>query len=227
MPGMDGFETANCITRTYPELASRIIMLRSAGAPGTSASRAAAGIAATLSKPIRRDELLTAICAVVEAAPLTLAKAAASIAVVERQALDILLVEDNPVSQLVTVRLLEKSGHRVQAAGNGREAVAAWEAAQGFDVILMDVEMPEMDGFAATAAIRASETATGRRQPIIAMTARAMSGDAEECLAAGMDGYVSKPIDRDRVLAEIHKLLPGRAGEAAFAGQAGNLNATS
>jgi signal transduction histidine kinase/ActR/RegA family two-component response regulator len=119
--------------------------------------------------------------------------------------LRILVAEDNPVNQLLTVRLLEKAGHRVAIAGSGRQAVAALEAAS-FDVALMDLQMPEMDGFEATAAIRLRERETGAHLPIIALTANAMVGDQERCLRAGMDGYVSKPIDTRRLLGEIARV---------------------
>jgi CheY-like chemotaxis protein len=105
----------------------------------------------------------------------------------------ILLAEDNPVNQVVAVRLLEKRGHRVTVAANGREAVAAVQR-EPFDLVLMDVQMPEMDGFEATAAIRLAETGTGRHLPIFAMTAHAMKGDAERCVLAGMDGHLPKPV---------------------------------
>jgi CheY-like chemotaxis protein len=105
----------------------------------------------------------------------------------------ILVAEDNPVNQIVAVRLLERRGHVVTVAANGREAVAAVER-ERFDLVLMDVQMPEMDGFEATAMIRQAETGTGRHLPIIAMTARAMKGDEERCRVAGMDGYLPKPI---------------------------------
>jgi CheY-like chemotaxis protein len=105
----------------------------------------------------------------------------------------ILLAEDNPVNQVVAVRLLERRGHKVTVAANGREAVAALES-ERFDLVLMDVQMPEMDGFEATMAIRRAEAATGGHMPIFAMTAHAMKGDAERCVAAGMDGYLPKPI---------------------------------
>jgi signal transduction histidine kinase/CheY-like chemotaxis protein len=105
----------------------------------------------------------------------------------------ILLAEDNPVNQVVAVRLLERRGHQVTVAANGREAVAAVER-EPFDLVLMDVQMPEMDGFEATAAIRQAETGSGRHLPVFAMTAHAMKGDAERCRTAGMDGYLPKPI---------------------------------
>jgi signal transduction histidine kinase/ActR/RegA family two-component response regulator len=119
--------------------------------------------------------------------------------------LRILLAEDNRVNQLVTVRLLEKEGHRVKIAANGRAALEALED-DDFDLALMDLQMPEMDGFDATAIIRERERATGAHLPIIALTANAMVGDQERCLQAGMDGYVSKPIDVRRLLAEIHRV---------------------
>jgi CheY-like chemotaxis protein len=106
----------------------------------------------------------------------------------------VLLAEDNVVNQKLAVRLLEKQGHRVKVAANGREVLAA-VGQEEFDLVLMDVQMPEMDGFEATIAIRAHEQSTGRHLPIVAMTAHAMQGDRERCLAAGMDGYISKPID--------------------------------
>jgi CheY-like chemotaxis protein len=108
-------------------------------------------------------------------------------------ALQILLTEDNIVNQRVALRILEKAGHSVVIAGNGREALHALER-QPFDLVLMDVQMPEMDGLEAAALIRQNEKGTGRHVPIIAMTAHAMTGDQERCLAAGMDAYIAKPI---------------------------------
>jgi signal transduction histidine kinase/AmiR/NasT family two-component response regulator len=119
--------------------------------------------------------------------------------------LRILVAEDNRVNQLLTVRLLEKGGHHVTIAANGRAALAALEE-HDFDVALMDLQMPEMDGFEATAIIRERERATGAHLPIIALTANAMLGDQERCLQAGMDGYVSKPIDIHRLLIEIGRV---------------------
>ena len=110
-----------------------------------------------------------------------------------RQRLRILLAEDNVINQRLVMRLLEKQGHTVAVVSNGREALTA-VAERPFDLVLMDVQMPEMDGLEATAAIRAQERQTGQHLPIIALTANAMKGDTEVCLAAGMDDYVSKPI---------------------------------
>jgi signal transduction histidine kinase/ActR/RegA family two-component response regulator len=120
----------------------------------------------------------------------------------ERAPLRILVAEDNPVNQLLTVRLLEKEGHTVRIAGNGRIALQALDESS-FDLALMDLQMPEMDGFEATAQIRERERTSGAHLPIIALTANAMVGDRERCLEAGMDGYVSKPVDINRLRAEI------------------------
>jgi CheY-like chemotaxis protein len=120
-------------------------------------------------------------------------------------AMNILLAEDNRVNQFLTVRLLEKEGHRVEVVVNGHAALAALDA-DNFDLALMDLQMPEMDGFETTAIIRERERASGRHLPIIALTANAMVGDAERCFEAGMDGYVSKPVDVRRLFAEIRRV---------------------
>jgi two-component system, sensor histidine kinase and response regulator len=120
-------------------------------------------------------------------------------------ALRILLAEDNPVNQFLAVRLLEKQGHSVEAVTSGRAVLTAIEQDR-FDVALMDLQMPEMDGFEATAIIRERERATGAHLPIIALTANAMVGDREHCIAAGMDGYVSKPIDIGDLVDEIRRV---------------------
>jgi two-component system, sensor histidine kinase and response regulator len=109
------------------------------------------------------------------------------------QPLRVLLVEDNLINQKVASRMLEKNGHNVSTANNGREALHML-GKQEFDAVLMDVQMPEMDGLATTAAIRASEQGTARHLPIVAFTAHALTGDRERCLAAGMDAYLSKPV---------------------------------
>jgi len=118
----------------------------------------------------------------------------------------VLLAEDNKVNQTLAVRLLEKRGYVVSIAGNGREALAALEK-EAFDIVLMDVQMPEMDGFEATSAIREKERFAGRHIPIVAMTAHALKGDEERCLAAGMDAYISKPIRTNELFSTIEKVL--------------------
>ena len=148
-----------------------------------------------LTKPVGRLELFEAIVRAL-AAPAAQAIAAApppsAPALRESKKLQILLAEDNAVNQRVAARLLEKRGHRVTVAANGREALAALDQ-EKFDIVFMDVQMPEMDGFEATAAIRTREQRTGGRQLVIAMTAHAMQGDRERCLQAGMDDYIAKP----------------------------------
>jgi PAS domain S-box-containing protein len=206
MPKMDGFALTERI-RQMPELSTAIIMmLTSAGHRGDAARCQELGIAAYLLKPIRQSELREAIARVLGAreqngaVPLitrySLGDALEPIAV-----LRVLVAEDNAVNQRLATRLLEKRGHRVTLSRNGREAVEAL-ANQAFDLVLMDVQMPEMDGFEATAAIREKEKHNGAHVPIIALTAHAMKGDRERCLAAGMDGYLSKPI-RSQELDEI------------------------
>jgi len=198
MPKMDGFTLIERI-RQRPELsAATIMMLTSAGHRGDAARCEELGVSAYLLKPIRQSELREAIARVLGARAHK-----GAIPLITRYSLQdardpaavlrLLLVEDNQVNKLLAVRLLEKRGHHVVVAGNGREALAALEK-ENFDLVLMDVQMPEMDGFEATAAIRDREKGTANRQPVVAMTAHAMKGDRERCLAAGMDGYLSKPI---------------------------------
>jgi two-component system sensor histidine kinase/response regulator len=132
-----------------------------------------------------------------------------------KKRLRVLLAEDNAVNQMLAVRLLEKRGYTVTVAVNGREALAAFEN-ESFDVILMDIQMPEMDGFEATAAIRLKEKSTGGHIPIIAMTAHSLVGDQERCLAAGMDGYVSKPIRTHQLFAVIEGVKEFEANPSAL-----------
>jgi CheY-like chemotaxis protein len=122
-------------------------------------------------------------------------------------ALRVLLAEDNAVNVKFALKLLERAGHRVTVAENGRRAVELWSS-QPFDVVLMDVQMPEMDGLDATRAIREAERGRDGRTPIIAMTANAMAGDREICLDAGMNGYVAKPVKKDALFAEFRRVLP-------------------
>jgi len=170
------------------------MMLTSSGRSGDPARCRALGIRTYLTKPVRQADLFDAICALMqpEPTPETPKPLRALPAV---SPVRVLVAEDNLVNQRVVERLLSGRGHLVTVANNGREAVMQF--AQGrFDIILMDVQMPEMGGFDATAEIRAAERVSGGHVPIVALTAHAMSGDRERCLAAGMDAYLSKPIDR-------------------------------
>jgi len=198
MPRMDGFGLIERIRQQPGLSAATIMMLTSAGHRGDAARCQVLGISAYLLKPIRQSELRDAIARVLGAA-----EAESEIPLITRysladshapgRSLSILLAEDNPVNQRLAARMLEKRGHRVVVTSNGREAVDALPT-QKFDLILMDVQMPEMDGFEATAAIRQQETSGAARLPIVALTAHAMKGDRERCLAAGMDAYLAKPI---------------------------------
>jgi two-component system sensor histidine kinase/response regulator len=206
MPKMDGFALIERI-RQRPELSTAIIMmLTSAGHRGDAVRCQELGIAAYLLKPIRQSELREAIARVLGARdqkgviPL-ITRYSLGDALEPMAVLRVLVAEDNAVNQRLATRLLEKRGHRVTVSGNGRGAVEAL-ANQTFDLVLMDVQMPEMDGFEATAAIRENEKHNGTHIPIIALTAHAMKGDKERCLAAGMDGYLTKPI-RSQELDEI------------------------
>jgi CheY-like chemotaxis protein/HPt (histidine-containing phosphotransfer) domain-containing protein len=173
----------------------------------------ALGIRAYLTKPVKQSELLEAI--LVSLGQMT-ASGPLSEAPPPVRRLHILLAEDSDINQRLAVRLLEKQGHQVTVAVNGREAVEAVRRG-AFDLVLMDVQMPEMDGLTATAHIRGGEKGTGRRLPILAMTACAMKGDKERCLASGMDGYVAKPIQAQELLARIGTIaagLPAPSGPA-------------
>jgi signal transduction histidine kinase/DNA-binding response OmpR family regulator len=207
MPGMDGFETARRI-REDLGLTVPVILLRSVGSPGDADRRRKAGIHSYLSKPLRQEELLAAICETLGAAGGN-APALVEVAEPARKTgspLRVLLAEDNPVNRILAVRLLEREGYELTVTCDGREALAAFQA-HLFDLALVDIQMPEVDGFEVTAAIRRHEVQHGGHLPIIAMTAHAMKGDDEQCRAAGMDGYVSKPIAADRLFEEIDTVL--------------------
>jgi CheY-like chemotaxis protein len=191
------------------------MLLTSTGHLGDAARCREAGIAAYLTKPIPQAELLQAICRTLGTAQAdgTAAASATSATVVTRHSLReesphwrVLLAEDSAVNRLLAVRLLEKRGHKVTTANHGREAVEVFQK-QEFDLILMDIQMPEMDGFEATAAIRALEAGTGQHIPIIALTAHALTGDREKCIEAGMDGYSTKPIRADNLYMEMDKAM--------------------
>jgi two-component system sensor histidine kinase/response regulator len=208
MPGMDGFGLVGHLKARVKFSTPTIMMLTSGARRGDAARCEELGIAAYLTKPVRQAELREAVIRALRAKQEEL-----PLPLITRhslpdkgdllRSLHVLLAEDNRVNQMIATRLLEKRGHHVVLAGNGEEALAAL-AQRSFDLVLMDVHMPGMDGFEATKAIRKKEKSTGLHQPVIAMTALAMTGDRERCLAAGMDGYLTKPIELqqlDEVLA--------------------------
>jgi CheY-like chemotaxis protein/HPt (histidine-containing phosphotransfer) domain-containing protein len=207
MPGMDGFALAEEIQR-HPDLAGATLMMLSSGDRREDASRCKElGVAAYLVKPIRQAELLRALSASVGAAMrVTRPDRTRQGRAASSRRLRLLLAEDNLVNQRLAVGLLQKQGHEVTVVDDGRKAIAALRE-RPFDAVLMDVQMPGMDGLAATAAIREEERASGRHIPIIAMTAHAMTGDRQRCLDAGMDGYISKPIRADELFAALDRLL--------------------
>jgi two-component system, sensor histidine kinase and response regulator len=213
MPKMDGFDLVETIKgQPHPSTAT-IMMLTSGGQRGDAARCSELGIAAYLLKPVRQSELREAIARV-----LNVQESFAVEPMVTRESLveardpagtfQILLAEDNPVNQKLATRLLTKRGHRVTVAGNGKEALAAL-AEGAYDLVLMDIQMPEMDGLEATMKLREQEKITGRHQPIVAMTALAMKGDRHRCIEAGMDGYLTKPIRQQ----ELDEALESFAGQ--------------
>ncbi len=201
------------LTRARGQAGTRFVLLTAGPLRGTLKTRQTDGVDGVLTKPLGSDDVRRLLVELI-AAPGAAASEAVQ-AVAERTAEGgtgqrVLLAEDNPVNVLVAKRLLERNGFDVTAVGNGRLAVEAIQGAS-FDVVLMDVQMPQMDGFQATAAIRAYQEERGQRTPIIALTAHAMQGDEERCLEAGMDAYATKPIDADLLLGAIARLTGVRA----------------
>lgn len=211
MPEMDGFTLAEKIRERPELLGSTLMMLTSGGQLGDVARCRELGIAAYLIKPITQSDLFDKIVQVLKGGSEPQgetrdpAEAGRDTAHHERP-LRILLAEDNPVNQKLMLGLLAKGKHQVTIAFNGVAALKEFERAT-FDVILMDVQMPELGGFETTAEIRRREQDTGRRVPIVALTAHAMKGDRERCLEAGMDDYVSKPIQADELFAALSRLV--------------------
>ena len=220
MPGMDGFELVERMRKDSRLANAVVMMLTSAGQSGDAIRCRQLGISSYLLKPVRKSELLTAILhalgnRVTEVPSLELSHGAAPNA---SQGLRVLLVEDNSVNQMVGVRMLEKLGCTTSLAVNGKDALVQL-AEHDFDVVLMDVQMPEMDGLTATRHIRSAETAGNRHIPIVAMTARAMQGDREMCFAAGMDSYITKPINRQELEAVLKQLVPTAKRTVSLAGE--------
>lgn len=233
MPGMDGMTLAMEIASS-PELAGcRTILLSSGDHPEGVARRREAGIAAAVMKPVQQDELLEVMKRALmrigkfgemedqpnlesgAREPRARLRTPVPISLSPHRPLRVLLAEDNELNQQVAMHFLARDGHTVQVAKNGREALAALDRAT-FDVLLLDLHMPEMDGFQVVEAIRRGEQTSDRRLPIVALTARSMKGDRERCLEAGMDEYVAKPVRRAELFAAIERVLISAADSLTY-----------
>jgi two-component system sensor histidine kinase/response regulator len=205
MPGMDGYELAERIRRISPKKQEVMLILSSSPSAADQERAQKLGIARRLTKPIRRialrDAMLEALATDISGPREGLPEEQTA----NFAGIRILLVEDNRVNQELAMRLLKKMGHEVVLAVNGLEAVERVQR-ETFDLVLMDVQMPVMGGMEATRKIREWEKVQGSHVAIVAMTAHAMTGDAEKCIATGMDGYVSKPIRRDVLVSEIERV---------------------
>lgn len=198
MPGMDGFEFVEAV-RNQPVLANcPVVIITSAVRSGDAARCKQLGIQAYLSKPVLKDDLLIAIRSALGLKEIVVPSPPANVLRKAGRALQILVAEDNAVNQAVILRVLGKLGHKAMLAHHGGEALRMSQEAK-YDLIFMDVQMPEMDGLTATRAIREAERIQGGHVPIVAMTAHAMTGDRERCLASGMDGYLTKPLRMNEV----------------------------
>ena len=230
LPDIDGFETAALLKQDQSTAAMRLVILTTVGRRGDGSTAQELGIDAYLTKPIRHTQLLECFCQLLcpahaAAIPDAAAAAAATPPLITRHTLAethtavaprLLLAEDNPVNQKVACKMLEKLGYRVDVASNGQEAVAAHERTP-YPLIFMDCQMPEVDGFEATALIRKMEGKSAHT-PIVAMTANAMQGDRERCLAAGMDDYVAKPVRQKELQAVLETWLGNRAARTGTTG---------
>jgi len=225
MPEMDGITLARWL-REQPQLKTTPMLILSSGPLKDDAERARAlQLRGYLTKPITDIDLLAAVKRALGLAEATTAprRLAMPEPTAANASLDVLLVEDNPINQQLAIRLLEKWGHKVTLAVHGQEAVNRMCGGECYDLVLMDMQMPVMGGIDATRLIRAHETEHGKtRVPIMAMTANAMQGDRELCLAAGMDDYLSKPINQVELAAKLRMFAAGAAGpnatpEAGFA----------
>jgi PAS domain S-box-containing protein len=203
MPEMDGFALAGQIRARAAFDGVALVMLSSSVAPGERARCREMGVGAYMTKPVKQSELLEAIQGVLHHRSTATESAAAP--AVEGRGLRVLLVEDNVVNRMLAARVLQKRGHEVVNAADGREAVDLI-ARERFDIVLMDVQMPVMDGLEATREIRRRERESGGHVPIVAMTAHVMRGDRERCLEAGMDAYLSKPIQAEELLRTVRCL---------------------
>jgi signal transduction histidine kinase/CheY-like chemotaxis protein len=195
MPGMSGVQTAAVLKADPRHTQTPLVLLSSVADRGTQEEQRQRGFQAALSKPVRRQQLWDAISEVLDPGCRPRAEPSSNVAPAppELRGLRVLLAEDNSVNQRVALRILERWGCRAQAVANGVEALREI-AREPYDLVLMDCQMPELDGLETTRELRRLERGTDRRLPIVAMTANALLGDREKCLAAGMDGYVTKPI---------------------------------
>ena len=225
MPEMDGFDFIAALRRHSAFELLPVLLLTSSASPGDQKRCDELRVAARLLKPVKQSLLLDHILRILageshDRAPAPAAAdepAPAGPEGAPPESLNVLLAEDNPVNVKFALKVLERAGHRVVVAGNGREAVNQWQS-RPFDLILMDVQMPEMDGLDATRAIRSAEAARGGgggHVPIVAMTANAMAGDREMCIDAGMDGYVTKPVKRETLFAEVGRVMAIAGGKHA------------
>ncbi len=233
MPDMDGIELARAI-RSDPRLARiPLLMMTSMGVRGNAEDCRQAGVNAFLTKPVRQSQLYDSIRTMMGAPapsaspedPPNLVTAHGLREAEARKRMRVLVVEDNEVNQMVAIRMLDKLGYRSDVAANGLEAVEAASRIR-YDAILMDCQMPEMDGFEATRAIRESEAARGLRTPIIAMTANALQSDREECLHSGMDDYLAKPVQKATLGESLRRWLAegSRSGTESAAGAPGGAS---
>jgi len=228
IPVFDGFALAESLQLGGVSMRTVVMMLSSAAQIEDADRCRALGIGASVTKPAKQSDIMDAILSVLgdtatDLVPLTDPQTASA---GPRVALRVLVAEDNPVNQELAMRLLQKAGHTVVVASTGRKAVRACDE-QTFDLILMDVQMPEMGGLEATRALREQEKTSGRRVAIIAMTAHAVKGDRERCLAAGMDHYVSKPIDPRKLFAAIDEAMLANKARAAARVRNKGASATS
>ena len=224
MPEADGFDLAAQIAAEQPTPEHVIMLLSSGDRPGDVARCEALGVAAYLIKPVKTSELFDAIMLALGVV-VPGEQAGEKAARVALPPLRVLLAEDNPVNQRLASVLLESLGHSVEVADDGREALDKLRA-RAYDIVLMDVMMPELDGLDATRTIRSRERQSGQHIPIVALTAHALKGDRERCLEAGMDGYVAKPLDRDELLAEMARVLMPHAGANEIVGDDSQRAAT-
>ena len=217
MPEMDGFELSALVEGDQRFRGVTMILLAFAGQREDQARAKSVGAAAAVTKPVKQSELLDAIVTALHASARPKKQASAVRRPVrgEHRRLRVLVAEDNPVNQELVLHLLERRGHSVIVAENGKQAIVALEKHK-FDFVLMDIQMPEMGGIEATEEIRGKEKRDGGHIPIFAMTAHAMRGDRERCLAAGMDGYIPKPIDPKSFLQIVEtgaSSAPAKTGE--------------